>query len=375
MVLLIGNYAPDQQQSMQRFSTMMLQGLTAAGVRAELVQPAPVFGNFRAAGAFVAKWLGYVDKFVLFPRQLRKRLRSGVSLVHICDHSNAMYAKEIRGVPVVVTCHDMLAVRGALGEETDTPASRTGRVLQRWIVSGLRSAEAIACVSRATMRDVERIVPRGKMDQNVTVITSGLNYPYCRLPAAEAQARLTGIEELNATTPFVLHVGSNLRRKNREAVLRVFARVAGKWPGQLVFAGDKLNHALQSQAEQLGITRRIVQVVNPTSPVLEALYSTAAAFLFPSRFEGFGWPIAEAQACGCPVLTSAAEPMSEVAGDGALLHDPEDDGAFAADLLRLLDPAEQTRWREASLRNAQRFATDRMIEQYCSLYRQLAQVC
>ena len=54
----------------------MLDGLTAAGVPAEFIEPAPVLGNFRGAGAFVAKWLAYVDKFVFFPRQLRARLRS-----------------------------------------------------------------------------------------------------------------------------------------------------------------------------------------------------------------------------------------------------------------------------------------------------------
>ena len=116
MVLLIGNYPPDRQQSMQRFAMMMLDGLTVAGIVAELIQPQPFFGRFRYAGGFVAKWLAYIDKFVLFPRRLRSKLKAAPALVHICDHSNAMYARHIRGVPVVATCHDLLAVRGALGE-------------------------------------------------------------------------------------------------------------------------------------------------------------------------------------------------------------------------------------------------------------------
>ena len=109
MVLLIGNYALDRQQSMQRFGNMMLEGLTTAGVAAELMRPEPVFGNVRFAGAFVAKWLAYVDKFVLFPRRLRAKLRSSTpALVHICDHSNAMYASHCGGLPVVVTCSSPL---------------------------------------------------------------------------------------------------------------------------------------------------------------------------------------------------------------------------------------------------------------------------
>src|SRR3954468_6136750 len=102
MILLIGNYSLDRQQSMQRFATMMFHGLTSSGVAVELIRPEPFFGRFRFAGRFVAKWLGYLDKFILFPRTLRKRLRERPSLVHICDHSNAMYAGSIHETPVVV---------------------------------------------------------------------------------------------------------------------------------------------------------------------------------------------------------------------------------------------------------------------------------
>src|SRR4030088_3560624 len=71
MVLLIGNYPLDRQQSMQRFGTMMLHGLNNSGIAAKLIAPQPRFGKFCGAGNFVGKWLGYIDKFVLFPRQLQ----------------------------------------------------------------------------------------------------------------------------------------------------------------------------------------------------------------------------------------------------------------------------------------------------------------
>jgi len=127
MILLIGNYPLDRQQSMQRFAMMLLAGLKTSGIPAELIQPSAFFGRFRYAGKFVAKWLAYLDKFVLFPRTLAKKLRERPALVHICDHSNAMYARASCDVPVVVTCHDLLAVRGALGEDTGCPASATGK--------------------------------------------------------------------------------------------------------------------------------------------------------------------------------------------------------------------------------------------------------
>src|SRR5436190_3418531 len=148
MILLIGNYPLERQQSMERFAMMMLDGLHAAGTAAELIRPQPFLGRIQFLGNFVAKWLAYLDKFIFFRRAIARKLRERPALVHICDHSNAMYSKAVRELPVVVTCHDLLAVRGALGEATDCPASATGRILQRWSVRGRASAAAVACVSR-----------------------------------------------------------------------------------------------------------------------------------------------------------------------------------------------------------------------------------
>jgi glycosyltransferase involved in cell wall biosynthesis len=374
MVLLIGNYAPDRQQSMHRFAMMMLDGLTAAGVPAELVQPRPFFGRFRYGGGFIAKWLAYIDKFVLFPRRLRSKLKAAPALVHICDHSNAMYAQHIRGIPVVATCHDLLAVRGALGEQTDCPASFTGKLLQRWIISGLEEAAVISCVSQATLEDARRLVTCRDGKPRLKVISLGLNYPYRELPSHEARARLAEHSVLVPGTSFVLHVGSNLHRKNREGVLQIFARCKDQWNGSLVFAGEPLSDTLHALARQLGVLDRVVEVPNATSELLEALYNCATALLFPSTFEGFGWPIAEAHACGCPVICTDREPMTEVAGNAGLTHSIEDEAGFAADLLRLTNPAERESWSAKALENAKRFSSARMIEKYCELYRSLAPV-
>ena len=372
MILLIGNYPADRQQSMQRFATVMLDGLAALGIEAQLIQPEPFFGRFRLAGGFVAKWLAYLDKFVLFRRRLASRLRDRPSIVHICDHSNAMYAKWVDVVPVVVTCHDLLAVRGALGEPTDTPASATGKFLQRWIVRGLESASAIVCVSTATMNDAKRLLNPSGGKPAIQTILLGLNYPYRVLPEPEARARLAAIPGLGTDTPFVLHVGSNLRRKNREGVLRIFARVKDKWNGRLVFAGDCLSDSLLSLSRELGLADRIVEVPNPDNALLEALYNRATGLLFPSTFEGFGWPIAEAHACGCPVLCADREPMKGVAGNAALVHPVEDEAGFAADLLRLTEPGERALWSARARENAHRFSGERMVAEYAEVYRSLS---
>src|SRR5947208_8912090 len=269
MVLLIGDYSFDRQQSMQRFGTMLLHGLNASGIPAKLIAPRPFFGKFRVAGSFVAKWFGYIDKFVLFPRQFRVTLaKEKPSIVHICDHSNAMYDGWIKRMPVVVTCHDLLAVRGALGEETNCPASVTGKILQRWILRGLRRAKVVACVSQATEADARRLVPCDTASPKVELVRLGLNYPFRQLTKAEVSARLKYIPAFGQDFPFVLHVGSDLRRKNRDGALRIFARCKEKWSARLVFVGDALTPELLSLAESLGIRDRVVQVPDASSEFL-----------------------------------------------------------------------------------------------------------
>jgi len=375
MVLLIGNYLLDQQQSMQRFNAMMLQGLLECGVEAELIRPPAVFGRIRALGPMTAKWFGYIDKFVLFRWRLSRKLSARPAVVHICDHSNATYARQAKKFPLVITCHDLLAVRGGLGEETDSPASITGRILQRWILRGLRLSDILACDSRATVQDAERLVPRPRNGPRIALVHVGLNFPYRRLPDAVVNERLRTISGLKYRARFVLHVGSNLRRKNREGVLRIFAKCADALDAQMVFSGDALSESLRAQARDLRIVHRVVEVANAPNELLEALYNRAHALLYPSRFEGFGWPIIEAQACGCPVVCSSSGPMADVAGAGALLHEANDEDGFAADLLRLADPEERKRWSASALENAKRFSAARMISEYRELYRSLAPAC
>jgi glycosyltransferase involved in cell wall biosynthesis len=182
---------------------------------------------------------------------------------------------------------------------------------------------------------------------------------------------LRKISNFNVDLPFALHVGSNLRRKNRDGVLRIFAKCREKWNGRLVFAGDLLNEELMSLASELGVADHVVQLHNPESEMLEALYNCATALVYPSRFEGFGWPIIEAQACGCPVICTNSGPMPQAAGDAGFFHEVDDEDGFATDLLRLTNSDKRAIWSEGSLRNAERFSTDKMIAQYIDIYRSL----
>ena len=108
--------------------------------------------------------------------------------------------------------------------------------------------------------------------------------------------------------------------------------------------------------------------------MIEALYNRASALLFPSRYEGFGWPPIEAQACGCPVVASDIAPIAEVLRDSAALHRLDDEAGMAASILRLsTDEKYREQIRQAGFQNVEsRFRTSRMMQEYIAIYKELA---
>ncbi|MDB6040900.1 MAG: glycosyl transferase group 1, partial [Verrucomicrobiales bacterium] len=111
-----------------------------------------------------------------------------------------------------------------------------------------------------------------------------------------------------------------------------------------------------------------------SSEELRALYSIAEILIFPSLEEGFGWPIIEAQACGCRVVTSNRAPMTEAGGDPAFYFDPKNAETAAAMIWSALNEnsGEKAARIEAGLRNVNRFSAGRMTDNYCARYVELA---
>ena len=363
-VLLLANYSNDGQESMQRFADFMAQGLTKAGHKVQLMRPAPVFGRLRPSSHGAGKWLGYVDKFTLFPPVLKAAV-TRADVVHICDHSNAFYTRYLQSVAHVVTCHDLLAVRSALGQIPESRTGLTGRKLQRMIANGLTRAQRIACVSDTTRKDLLRLP--GINEQRVSRVYNSLNYEYSPMERPEAAQRLRKLD-IDPGQRFLLHVGGNQWYKNRLGLLRIFAallKASQRGAFRLVLAGKPLTGEMRQFIGQNGLEDVVLDRNNVSNEDLRALYSSAVLMVFPSLYEGFGWPIVEAQACGCPVVTSNRAPMNEVGGSAAVYIDPEDAESAVTTLARAMEKAPSLRG--PSLSNAARF-TSGMIEGYLSLY-------
>lgn len=364
-IVLISNYLPDNSQSMLRYARMLEWHLRERGHEVSLVHPPAILGKARFLSRSVGKWIGYIDKYLLAPPYLQWRCRKA-DVVHVCDHSNSMYLSCARRKPKILTCHDLIAINSARGMYEGVRVRSTGRVQQRWIAAGIRSSPNLICVSEKTKEDVLELAPQIRAE--ITVIHHPLNFDFHPSGAEEVRRALEGIG-LPADTEYFLHVGGNQWYKNRLGALKIFAELK-RMPRfertRLVMAGKPLSREMLAfRRSSLG-DDAVLEAIDISDRDLRAFYTGALAFLFPSREEGFGWPILEAQACGCPVVTTNRGPMKEIAGDAAVLIDPGEPAEAAEKVARAL--ANRDQLRAMGFRNAARFTVDRAIDAYVEVY-------
>jgi glycosyltransferase involved in cell wall biosynthesis len=365
-ILLVANYEPDGQESMLRYAAWLEHTLKARGHGVTVAAPRAFFSRLAGSPGF-KKYLGYLDKFLLFPARLQ-RLAQSYDLVHVLDHSNSMYLRAVRHKPNLITCHDLLAIRAARGEFSQARTGWSGRLLQRWILSGLRGARHVLCVSGKTAHDLGALIGEtGKHAVELQVVYNALNWGYG--PGVALSTELISRLGLRTGERYFLHVGGNQWYKNRAGVLRIFALLAEIDEfsrARLVMAGKPLTAELREAIREERLGDRVIEAVDATNEELQALYGNALALLFPSLEEGFGWPIIEAQACGCPVITTDREPMSEVAGQAVILIDPANPPAAAKVIATGLKGREQLR--AAGFKNLERFDEESIAMQYCAFY-------
>ncbi|MGC9356688.1 MAG: glycosyltransferase family 4 protein [Anaerolineae bacterium] len=206
----------------------------------------------------------------------------------------------------------------------------------RW---NARVADHVLADSRAT-RDA-LVAEYGVPEARITVVYPGYDAALAPVRDLEALARVRRQYEIPGR--YVLYLGRIQPRKNLERLVEAFARIL---PHQsdltLVLAGPEgwLAEPVHARVRALGLEARVRFPGYVAEEDKATLLSGARCFAFPSLYEGFGFPVLEAQACGVPILTSTTSSLPEVAGDGALLVPPEDTDAIAEGLMRLLEDGE-----------------------------------
>ncbi|HXV86480.1 MAG TPA: glycosyltransferase family 1 protein [Gemmatimonadales bacterium] len=303
----------------------------------------------------------YAARYLVYPARVRL-LRA--DLVHVLDHSYGHLLLARRpSAPRVVTVHDLMPVltveRNATGAR-----DRIRNGLLRRVLKGLRAANAWIVATEWLRGELASWLGS---DRGIHVIPYGIEDGFFT-PGVEPPADTRRRLGLPASAFVVLHVGSVVPRKNIPAVIAAVAGLRAQgvdaWLLQL---GGAFTDDQRRDLAQAGLERLARFIPQASEEDLRAGYRAADVLLFPSHYEGFGFPVLEAMASGTPVVTSGAGGLAEVAGDAAVVVGGREPGPYVAALRKVatsadwrarlvargLERARRYRWADAARRTAE----------------------
>jgi glycosyltransferase involved in cell wall biosynthesis len=366
-------------QSMPRFALMLEEAYKARGHEVQVWSPPARVYALLSKGRF-SKWAGYIDQYIFFPLWVRKqvKLQPVETLYVFCDQALGPWVPLVKNKPHVVHVHDLLALRSALGEVPENHTSYSGCIYQRYIRQGFQQARYFISISKKTRNDLHRF---GEVSPNISeVVYNGLNYPYVPTHFEEGMQQLKNAGLKVQAEGMLLHVSGYQWYKNVTGIVRIYAHYAQSCenPLPLWLVGPHVDAKLQAALDEVPQQGEVLFFYDMNNNLLQAAYSLSRAFLFPSHAEGFGWPIIEALACGCPVITTGEPPMNEVGGSVArylprlLVEDDEQawakHGAKVLTELLNLDESARANLRAKSLTWARHYEADTAIEGYLNIY-------
>lgn len=267
----------------------------------------------------------------------------------------------------VATIHDVIY----LACKEDLP-SKTGRVYYRkMMIAAAHKADRIITVSEFSKADIVRFL---KVDPGkIEVIYSGLSSVFGKV---KDQARMDEVRRrYGINQEYIFYAGIYKPRKNHDGLLRAMQRlIASGISAQLVIAGA-MNEGLvplKKLAAELGVAEQVIFVGAVSDADLAALYSGAQVYACPSLYEGFGFTVLEAMACGTPVVCSSKTSLPEVAGEAALYTDPQDPDEFAQALAHVFSDGElRARLIAAGYENCRRFSWQNAATKTLAVYESL----
>jgi glycosyltransferase involved in cell wall biosynthesis len=331
-VELLHNYGERAQPSMMIYADQLGRALEGEGFAVDHVRPRNLLPEMVRRPWLMGKLDSLAGRYALYP-WIARSLRADV--FHVTDHGQGHLVASLDPARTVVTCHDVILLLVAAGRLRG-PRPPLAPYLLSHSTRVMCRARGIVAVSERTRRDLAELT--GVDCTRVRVVPNGLN-PAAR-PRPEAREELR-VRLGSRRRKIVLHVGSTLFYKNVEGCLRVTQRLrASGRDVLLVRAGARLSPDQLALARRLGLGEALYEFGPVSDDMLVKLYNSAEVLLFPSLYEGFGWPPIEAMACGTPVVCSRGGALPEVVGDAALTADAEDDAALAAHVEAVLDRPE-----------------------------------
>ncbi|WP_375444583.1 glycosyltransferase [uncultured Fibrella sp.] len=370
-------------QSMPRFTNLLVTGMQSRGHEVEVWSPAPKLWTLTEQ-ASLKKWFGYVDQYILFPIQVRRKLKkmSQKTLFVFADNALGPWVPLVADRPHVMHCHDFLAQQSGLGKIPENPTSFTGQLYQAFIRRGYRQAQNFVSVSAKTRRDLHELLTKKPLLSEV--IYNGLNRQFITGDVCKARVTLSHHIRLDLSEGYLFHIGGNQWYKNRLGVIKLYNawRSQTIQPIPLLMIGEKPDEALLQERILSAYQQDIHFITGLNDEAIRLAYQGGSLFIFPSLNEGFGWPIAEAMASGCLVLTTAEDPMREVAGDAGytLPRMPFEKlsqlnwaqtGAQAIESLLSLPKKQKEATVKRGLTNVEQFDTNSFYTQIEAVYQQI----
>ncbi|MDI6739950.1 MAG: glycosyltransferase family 1 protein [Candidatus Edwardsbacteria bacterium] len=290
-----------------------------------------------------------------FWRRALRHVR-GYDLHHFTSQNMSFLCGAVPG-RTVVTCLDIIPVI--------EPEGLIEKYWRGYLYSGLRRADRIIAISEATKRDLTAHldIPGDR----IHVVPLGAGSEYRPRNKSEVRRKLG----LPGDKMIVLHVGTAARRKRIPLLLESFARAESCRDAMLVRIG-RATPEHRAQARRLGIEGRVRFLEDVSGDRLPAYYGAADLFVFPSSYEGFGLPVLEAMASGCPVIAAGNSSLPEVAGDAGVLVGSDDPAVWAGEIDRVLgDRQLMERMAAAGRQRAAAFTWERTASGTVATYRSL----
>lgn len=258
----------------------------------------------------------------------------------------------------LLTVHDLSFAR-----DPDSAAPGLRDYLNRVVPRSVARADHVIAVSQATKADLIELYKTP--EHKISVLYEGVDAAFKPAPSPEIRARYN-----LGSGPFILAVSTVQPRKNFARLIQAFASLPRDY--SLVIAGGRgwLYEPIFAAAEEPSVRGRVHFLGFVPDSDLPGLYSEAAAFAYPSLYEGFGLPMLEAMACGVPVLAADTSSLPEVAGGAAVLVDPWQVDAIAAGLRQVLDRRDALI--PAGFKRAAQFRWDAVARDLVALYRSVA---
>lgn len=306
-------------QSMPRFAKMLMNGMKERGHDVSSWTPNPFF-FIRSFPPSLKKWLSYIDQYIVFPLIVKMRLKKcDPDTLFVCtDQALGPWVPLIKDRLHVIHCHDFLALRSSLDLIVENKISWSGKIYQKYIRRGFSKGKNFISVSNKTKDDLHKFII-GNRPEISEVVYNGLNQKFSIQDSNYIRKQLTAAFNIDLNEGYILHVGGNLWYKNRRGVIQIYNawRKTASYSLPLILIGEQPDTELNEEYEHSEFKKDIHFLTQVSDEQLRMAYSGAHVFLFPSYAEGFGWPIAEAMASGCLVITTNEAPMTEVGGDAA----------------------------------------------------------